>query len=207
MAKKSDNTDITTRAILYDGANISQLCVLFGLDNRTVVEKLHKCQPTGLRHGVNTWRVRDAAPYLTKPLYDIEAYIKKMHHNDLPKHVSKEYWAGLRSRQEYELKEGNLWPTDKVVSVVGEFMKLVKMSVRLQADAVDRQDELTDGQRRIVKQLGDAMLEELHRTVVEAFTNARTGESRYTEPAPELSHTPVDNWDEGELEEEDPDAL
>lgn len=163
-------TDATSDAILYDGANLSQLCVIFRMDHRVLVEKLHKCPPTGTRRGVNTWLIHEAAPYLVKPAYDIETFIKRMHPNELPKMLGKEFWAGQRSRQEYQLKAGDLWPTAKIVEKVGGLMKLVKMSVRLQADAVDRQAELTDRQRKLVKTLGDGMLEELYRTVKEMFS-------------------------------------
>lgn len=176
MAKRTDATDDTTRAILYDGANLSQLGNLFRMDHRVLVEKLEKggCKPSGERNGVNIYQVHEVAPYLVKPAYEIEEYIKRMHHNDLPKHLTKEFWAGLRSRQEYEQREGNLWPTTRVVEVIGGFMKMVKMSVRLMADSVDRQAELTDRQRHLVKSLGDGMLEELYRAVKEEFSKAPT---------------------------------
>jgi hypothetical protein len=169
MAKRTEGTDDTTRAILYDGANLSQLGELFRMDHRSIVAKIHKCKPCGTRNGVDIYAVHEVAPYLVKPAYDIETYIKKMHHNDLPKMLTKEFWAGQRSRQEFEQREGNLWPTERVVGVIGGLMKLVKMSVRLMSDAVDRQAELTDRQRSIVKALGDGMLEELYRNVLDEF--------------------------------------
>jgi hypothetical protein len=198
MVKRTEGTDDTTRAILYDGANLSQLGELFRMDHRSIVAKIHKCKPCGVRNGVDIYAVHEVAPYLVKPAYDIETYIKKMHHNDLPKMLTKEFWAGQRSRQEYEQKAGNLWPTTRVVEVIGGFMKMVKMSVRLMADAVDRQAELTDRQRKLVKALGDGMLEELYRTVLDEFkkepTNADVIESSENAVA-EVQ------------EEEDPDAL
>lgn len=171
MAKKTEVIDDITRAILYDGANLSQLGNLFRMDHRVLVEKLTKggCQPSGIRNGVNIYAVHEVAPYLVKPAYDIEEYLKRMHHNDLPKHLSKEFWAGLRSRQEYKQKEGDLWPTSRVVQVMGGVMKLIKMSARLMSDQVDRQAELSDRQRQIVKSQCDGMLEEAYRSILEAF--------------------------------------
>jgi hypothetical protein len=177
MVKRTDATDTTTRAILYEGANLSQLGLLFRMDHRVLVEKLHSCKPCGTRNNVDIYAVHEVAPFLVKPAYDIETYIKRMHHNDLPKHLTKEFWAGLRSRQEYEQKEGNLWLTTRVVEVIGGLMKMVKMSVRLMADSVDRQAELSDRQRFLVKSLGDGMLEELYRTVTEEFAKAPTNSS------------------------------
>ena len=166
---KGRHVDADTEAILYGGANLSQLGKLFRMDHRQLVEKMHGIAPTGERSGHPTWFVHEVAPYLVKPIYEIETYIKRMHHNDLPKHLTKEFWAGLRSKQEYEIKQGDLWPTERVVTAVGGFMKLVKMAVRLMADQVHRQVELTPRQRQIIVQQGDGLLEELYRSILESF--------------------------------------
>lgn len=176
MAKRTEQTDDITKAILYDGANLSQLTNLFRVDHRVLVEKLSKggCKPCGTRNGVDIYAVHEVAPYIVRPAYEIEEYIKRMHHNDLPKNVTKEFWAGLRSRQEYEQREGNLWQTSRVVEVMGGVMKLIKMSARLMVDQVDRQAELTDRQRQIVKSQCDGMLEEAYRTIRESFATQPT---------------------------------
>lgn len=161
--------DDQSKAMLFEGLNLSELGVAFRMDHRVLVEKLHNCKPTGTRNGVSTWKINEAAPHLVKPLYDIEEYIKRMHHNDLPKHLTKEFWAGLKSKQDYELRAGDLWPTAKVIESVGELFKLVRMSTLLTVDAVERQVELTDTQRNIIKGLMDGMLNDLHRAVVEKF--------------------------------------
>lgn len=166
--------DAESQVMLYEGLNLSQLGILFHMDHRVLVEKLYACPPTGRRNNTDIWELHLAAPHLVKPIYDIESYIKRMHHNDLPKHLTKEFWAGLRSKQEYMKQEGDLWPTAKVVEVIGGLMKLMKMNVRLMADSVDRQAELTDRQRALVKGLGDNMLEELYRAVVDAFDQKPT---------------------------------
>lgn len=176
MAKRTEQTDDITKAILYDGANLSQLTNLFRVDHRVLVEKLSKggCKPCGTRNGVDIYAVHEVAPYIVRPAYEIEEYIKRMHHNDLPKNVTKEFWAGLRSRQEYEQREGNLWQTSRVVEVMGGVMKLIKMSARLMVDQVDRQAELTDRQRKIIRSQCDGMLEEAYRTIVESFATQPT---------------------------------
>lgn len=173
QGKSLASADAGTRAMLYDGANLSQLGVLFRMDHRVLVEKLHGVAPCGTRNGSNIYQVHEVAPHLVKPIYEIEAYIKKMAHTELPKMLSKEFWAGQRSRQEYLLKEGNLWPTEKVIEYVGDLMKVFKMSTRLFSDAVDRQSELTDKQRKIIKNLSDGMLIELHQTVVDKFKSKK----------------------------------
>lgn len=167
-------TDTETEVMLYKGCNLSQLGKAFRMDHRQLVEKLIDCPATGEHAGHKTWFIHVAAPFLVKPVYDVEAYIKRMHHNDLPKHLTKEFWAGLRSKQAYEKEEGELWPTERVISALGAFMKLVKMSVRLMSDQVHRQAELSERQRVLIRQQGDGLLEALHASVLEKFSEKPT---------------------------------
>lgn len=168
-SKAASSLDDTSRAMLYEGVNLSQLGLLFRMDHRVLVEKLHGIEPTGKRGSAQTYLVHEVAPYLVKPVLDIEDYIKRMNHTELPKMLSKEFWAGQRSRQEYLLKEGDLWPTAKVIENVGELLKVIKLSARLMIDAVERQTELTDRQRNIIKSLTDGMLQDMHRSMSEVF--------------------------------------
>lgn len=167
--RRSDALDEESRAMIYEGLNLSELGRLFHMDHRVLVEKLHGVQPSGKRGKAETYLVHEVAPYLVKPIFDIENYIKRMNHADLPKMLTKEFWAGQRSRQEYLLKAGDLWPTSDVVKNVGELMKLVAMNVKLTSDAVERQVELTNRQREIIKGLMDALLKDLRTQVIKTF--------------------------------------
>ena len=162
--------DAESKAMLYEGLNLSQLGIAFRMDHRVLVEKLHGVEPTGKRGRAGTWRIHEVAPYLVKPMYDIETYIKRMHHNELPKLLTKEFWNGQRARQEYELKAGNLWKTDEVIEKVGELYKLVAMSARLASDNIERNTELTPRQREAIDGIMRGMLEDLERKIKENFT-------------------------------------
>lgn len=166
---RADSLDAESRAMLYEGCNLSQLGILFRMDHRVLVEKLHGVSPSGKRGKGATYLVHEVAPHLVKPVYDIETYIKRMNHTELPKMLTKEFWAGQRSKQEYLIKAGDLWPTAKVISEVGELFKMIKTQTRLASDAIERQTELTPRQRAIVKSLLDGMLRDLHEVVTEKF--------------------------------------
>jgi hypothetical protein len=172
--RKNAHADETSNVIMYEGANLSQLSVLFRMDHRVLVEKLHQCPPTGVRNGTSIWRIDVAAPYLVRPMFDIEEYVRKMNPTDLPKMLSKEFWSAQKIKQEVQEREGNLWQTERVVRAIGGVMKIVKNSVRLFVDAVDRQSELNEAQRRILKNLGDGLLNEAYRNVVKEFSEKPT---------------------------------
>lgn len=167
--RRVDSLDEESHGIVYGGANISQLAIMFKMDNRTVAQKLFECPPTGERNGTATWKLSVAGPYLIKPILEVEDYIRNMHPSELPKHLSKEYWAAQNSRLEVMRKEGDLWPTERVIATIGDLMKHVKIATKLMNDQVDTQAELTPPQRRIIKQLNDSMLNQLFHTITEAF--------------------------------------
>lgn len=162
--------DQQTKAMLFEGMNLSEMSVAFGMDHRVLVEKIHGIKPSGVRNGANVWKIKDVYSALWRPnVEQIDAAMHRLNPADLPKMLTKEYWAGLRSRQEYKLRDGDLWPTVKVVTEVSELLKLVKMQALLTADAVERQTELSDKQRAIIKGLMDGMLHDLHKAVTEKF--------------------------------------
>lgn len=167
----ASSLDEASKTIIYKGANMSQLQVIFAISHQQLTQKIAGLQPSGERNGVMLFHIREVAERLAKPSpSEIESAIRRLNPADIPKMLSKEFWAGQRSKQDYLLKAGDLWPTAKVVSEVGELMKLVKMSAQLMSDAVERQTELSDRQRAIIKSLTDGMLDDLSKAVIKKFS-------------------------------------
>jgi hypothetical protein len=172
MATKNTSYDEETLAAIYRGVTQDQLMRIFKMDHRTIKKKLFESgvKPVGKSaNNADIYAIIEIAPYLVKPIFDVETYIKQMNHADLPKHLTKEFWAGLRSKQDYEERAGHLWRTEKVVEKVGELMKLVKMGALLMNDAVERQTELSERQRAIIKELSHGMLADLMNRINEQF--------------------------------------
>lgn len=154
------------------GVTIGQIAKLFETTPYVVNQSIDKISPIGMRRGAPVYNLREAASLLCTPILndtDIERTILKMSPGDLPKRLHKDFWAGLRSRQAYEKEAGDLWPTAKVVENVGAVYKLVAMSVRLTGDAVERQVELSERQRVIIKDQMNGMLRNLERLIKEKF--------------------------------------
>ncbi len=171
VGRGSASIDEESRLMIFQGCNTTQLCTIFRTDPRTLMRKLfeNNVRPCGVRNGSDIYHIADVAPYIVKPHQGIEEAILKMSHHDLPKDLTKEFWAGQRSKQDFLEKAGRLWPTEKVVERVSELLKLVKMSTLLMNDAVERQTELTEQQRSIIKSLTRGMLEDLMKRVEEQF--------------------------------------
>lgn len=164
--------DDETHAIIFQGANVSQLGLLFKADHKTVQRRIQEgnVKPCRTEGPTKYYAVHEIAPWIVKPVIDdLEGQIRRMSFRDLPKDLAKEFWAGQRAKQEYEEKAGLLWRTEKVVEEVGELMKLVKMTSLLMLDAVERQTELSERQRSIIKTLTHGMLQDLQKRIEEKF--------------------------------------
>ena len=170
-ARRANQQDAASNAMIFDGCTQSQLCTIFKMDRRTMSAKLvtGNVKPAGVRAGFPIYYIHEVAPHVVKPLYDIETYLKRMHHNDLPKHLSKEFWAGMRAKQEYQLKEGELWPTEQVIGVMGEVFKRLRMSMLLIQDAVEREHMLTAQQRDKISSLIDGALNDMADGLITQF--------------------------------------
>lgn len=172
--KGTGNSDDESLAAIYQGVNQDQLMRMFKMDHRTAKRKMMEAHQGGVKSigkklTAELYAIHEIAPYFCKPVMDPSEYIKSMDPRELPKILTKEFWAGQRSRQEYEEKAGSLWRTEKVVEEVGDLMKLVKMSSLLMLDAVERQTELSDRQREIIRSLTHGMLNDLMQRVGNKF--------------------------------------
>lgn len=188
--KRGPNTNIDpeTDALIFQGASMAQICQIFSMDARDVKPKIHgKVEACGTRRGHPIYQLREVAPYLVSPPYDIDEFIQKMTIADLPAILRKEFWAGLRSRQLYEKEAAELWPTSKVVDVVSELFKTLRMSLLLTRERVEKECELTERQRSIIVNIIDTGLEDAYDKTIAKFSE---GESEFdvaqvlTEPDP-----------------------
>lgn len=176
-ANPDGNNDEETMSAIYRGLNQSQLMRLFRVDQRTVKKAIFEsgAKPTARIFGADVYSVYELAPYLVRPVGDFESYLMKMNPEDLPKHLQKEFWAAMRSRQEWQKAAEHLWPTEKVVEHVGDLLKLIKMSALLMVDAADRQSTLSPQQRRIIKELTHGMLQDLKDRITKNFKVPENG--------------------------------
>jgi hypothetical protein len=65
--------DEESHAMLYQGISLSQATTIFAMDLRDIKGKITgKVKPCGERRQNPIYQIRDLAPYLVKPAYDIE---------------------------------------------------------------------------------------------------------------------------------------
>lgn len=164
----SRSTPKADTLLIYDGATVAQLAVIFERSTDTVKKLLRHITPTGRRKSADTYKLIDAAPYLVKPVIDEETFIKTITRTqDLPAYLQKEFWQAKLNRQKYEVQAGDLWPTDDVLSVFAEVFKKLATGISLFADVIEARTELTKEQRAILVELSDGLRTELRRVLIE----------------------------------------
>ena len=143
---------------VFDGMIISEYGTIFGMHIRDVARKLRKVEPTGQRHGHDIYHIKDAAPYLMKPVVNVEEWIKKLRPNDLPPFLLKEFWAGQRTKQQFEKEAGQLWRTENVIEVFATCFKNLRSQILLFADQIEGQTELTPQHRKLIEKQCDSLI-------------------------------------------------
>lgn len=201
--------EVTSELLATGEASMAQIAALFKTDAKTLPRRLSRLKPVSVKSGVRHYDIRSAAAYLVKPGYSIEQYIRRMHPNDLPVGLMKEFWAGQKSRQSYEMAAGDLWPTAQIVEAFGEAFKEARMTVMLFTETVERETGVTEDQRKVLRRLTDGLIDDLREALVKKFENYEP--SAGSEQLSSFSGMgPAEGRDDvlsAEGDEEDPDDL
>lgn len=172
----------------YNGCTISELSRLFMKPQQTIRDNMRHISPCGKRANTDVYHIRDAAAVLLRAEEDEPAMVRrllKMHHSELPKTLSKEFWLAETHRQRFMVASGQLWPTTKIVEWLSDAYKTIRLSLMLMADTVDRQEALTNTQRQTVIQMIDATLNDAAERLIHGFKNKRELESGGSAPPEE----------------------
>src|SRR5690606_14137064 len=122
---------------LVKGFSINQLAELFGMDRRTVTDRLRAVEPAGTRAGDSIYRMVDAAPKLVG-----DGSIRSRRDSS----SEKDYWDAQLKKQKFEENAGDLWRTDKVIVMLSEVLKLFREGVTIFVDNMEHEPGLAQDQ-------------------------------------------------------------
>ncbi len=161
-------TEADPNVIVHHGATVSQIAHMFGMHKETVKGKLSAVQPRDVS-GVARYPLKEAAPYLVKPLGSIEDAMRTMNADALPANLRKEYWSAKRQEQAYRKEEGELWETNDVLAAFAEVFKDIRTKLLLLGEAVEREMELPDRAREIIRGNTDAIMMDIRESLIERW--------------------------------------
>lgn len=162
----------------FSTLSVSALSGMFRMSVATIRRKLASVSPSGYRRGSPVYDVYDAAPFLVKPQFDIEKYIRELKPTDLPASLQKDFWNAQIARQKFEEEAGKLWRSERVTKVLVETFKLLREQIVLFGDNASRQTGLTPEQRKLIDSMTDSLLDALHNAVVTHFAGYDTAGER-----------------------------
>ena len=132
------------------------------------------------QHGKSfRYDIKVAAQYLVTPKMDIGTYLRVLKATDLPASLQKEIWDARLKRQKWEAQAGDLWHTQDVMAVLSSTFAIIKSTVQLWPDTVERQEGLTDAQRDLLVRLGDTLQDEIYHGLVDAARERSTKPSLF----------------------------
>lgn len=161
--------DAETSAIIYEGATIRQLALMFKMDPKVVTAKVSSLVPVGRRRGTPIYAVAEAAGRLVKPTYEIERVIMNMNHSDLPPMLQNAFWSAQKTRASYEEMIGDLWRTSRVVRLISVLFNSVRMTFLLLPDTIEREAGLSREQKAVVRRVVEGALVEGRKAIVQEF--------------------------------------
>lgn len=156
--------------MIYKGCSAGELAQIFDMSpadvNKRVVGNVIS---TNDGHRVPRYRLKDAAPYLCNVVFDIEQFLKDMSPAKLPPALQDAFWKAQKTRQQFEEAQGDLWRTQRVIEVLAEVFKTIRMTVMMMTDVIDQQTELSPQVRDIIQGIGDQMLDMAYKNLVKQF--------------------------------------
>lgn len=159
---------------VQQGVTVSWLAAVFSLTSGSVRIKLANCpfieHPTYGR----VYALKAAAPFLCKPVVDMESFIRNVRIEDLPTKVQESYWRALKLRHEWEARSGLLWETEDVLEVFGETFQAIKFAIQLWVDDMEREVAITPEQRKILQAKCDGLQQQIFNKLMEVPKKRKT---------------------------------
>jgi gas vesicle protein len=175
-----------TRSMFIDvGVGVSRrdLAVIFHMNREEIRNLTHGLQPIGEKQTGTRDALFDlgaAASLIVAPKLDTEVIERLMRTKpeQLPDKLKKEFWGAKEIQQRVETAAGDLWPSTKVVEYMGDAYKILRLSLQLITDAVEREAGLSEVQRRIIQELVDTALNDMRERLQGDARNKRNAEKR-----------------------------
>jgi hypothetical protein len=159
---------------VHAGVTVAWLSQVFGMDPTTVKKRLADCPPLQRRKAGFVYDVKTAAAFLVKPVFDVNKYLRGMKPSELPAQLQKEYWDAALKRQKWEELAGELWRTKHVMAVFSEVFLMMKSTMQLWSEDLERTTGLTQEQRVELVKLVDSLQNEIHQNLTTMKAIKRT---------------------------------
>lgn len=157
--------------VLIRPVSAAVLAKIFRMSPNTVAHRLRLCdveqwdkRKTG---AVPKYDFRKACAYLVDPKVDIEEWFRSRRTQDMPTHLSDQFWKAMQTKQRVLKEAGDLWHTEDVLEVFGEVFIRVKESSQIWIEALPGKDALTTEQYEAIQECVAELLREMHQKLID----------------------------------------
>lgn len=208
MQNSGKGADMNIDAVMH-GVTIGWLAQALNMNHASVKQKLRDCPPLFRRKSGFVYDIKVAMRYLVPPVFNVDEYLKTMRVEDLPVRLQTEYWSAKIKRQQFEEDAGQLWRTEKVVEVFGQVFQILKFSMQLWVDNLERKSKLSVEQRKMLIEMVDALQQEIYekmqkmeslRKTPSVLEEDREAEEEMQRREDRINATAADEYDEDELD-------
>lgn len=146
--------------------NVNFLANVFGMHRNTVIKRLARCPVADYavrgRSRQALYDFKTACDYLANPRIDVAQWIKSQRVQDLPQHISDQFWKAMRSKQAWEREAGHLWHTQDVIDVFGKVFMLIKETTQTWVEKLPGKATMSNEQYNAFRKLVLDLLNEIH---------------------------------------------
>lgn len=146
--------------------NVNFLANVFGMHRNTVIKRLARCPvaeyATRGQSRQPLYDFKTACDFLANPRIDVAQWIKSQRVQDLPQHISDQFWKAMRSKQAWERDAENLWHTQDVLDVFGRVFMLIKETTQTWVEKLPGKATMTNEQYNAFRQMVLDLLNEVH---------------------------------------------
>lgn len=170
--------ELPATSMFYRPVGVKFLADVFRMEQRTVLKKLMKCPIVGYENErgrtVPKWDFKVAAGFLVEPRIDLESWLASKRIQDLPVHISDQYWKAMRSKQAWEREAKHTWRDEDVLQVLGKGAQLIRDVSLLWVDELPDKVSITTENYHAMRASVADMLTQIQEIMVELPKLRRT---------------------------------
>lgn len=181
------NQGIVFDAKILDGVTQTWLMKAFGEDHYSLRLKLKDCPK--LSTGTAKKPMYDlavAAAYLVKSTMSVEEQFKQIKVKDMPVVLQKDFWDAQLKRLKYEQEAKDLWRTESVMDVFAETFMMMRDSIRLWLNDIERNTLLSPDQKALIVQHCDTLQNNIYENLVTNAGQSSRGNAATEEVVPDV---------------------
>ncbi len=160
--KKRSRIETPYDRALDNGVNITWLMNAFHMSRDMVKSKLANCPKAVDDAESPLYYLHEAVHYLGTPAGGIEEAIKRMKPSQMPVLLQKAFWEAKNERVKYEVQAKNLWRTEDVLMVFASCFKIIRDTIFLWLNDIERLEALTDKQKEIILEKCDSLQDAIY---------------------------------------------